>query len=150
MKLVQRVGDRKIVSALTAVALLAFCAAGAAQAGTARSTDFCSVSKGVANDLVNLQKQLQSAPAPTRLKAEFGSILAAAPSLKSTAPGNLKAPVTNLLVLANQIAGYLKAGNWSIMSLLPHQATLSVKFAQAKPWIASLDKYYKGTCHFKV
>jgi hypothetical protein len=150
MKLVQAVGDRKIVSALTAVSLLVFCAAGAAQANTARSADFCSVSKGVANNLVNLQKQLQSAPAPTRLKAEFGSILAAAPALKSSAPGSLKMPVTNLLTLANEIAGYLKAGNWSIVSLLPHQATLSVQFVKAKPWIASLDTYYKGTCHFKV
>jgi hypothetical protein len=150
MKLVQTVGDRRIVSALTAAALLAFCAAVAAQAGTTRSTDFCSVSKGVANDLVNLQKQLQSAPAPTRLKAEFGAILSAGPSLKSSAPGSLKAPVGNLLTLANQIATYLKAGNWSIASLLPHEATLSVQFTQAKPWIGSLDKYYRGTCHFKV
>ena len=150
MKLVQAVGDRRIVTGFTAALALALCAAGAVQAGTARSADFCSVSKGVANNLVNLQKQLQSAPAPTRLKAEFGAILAAAPSLKSSAPGNLKAPVTNLLALANQLATYLKAGNWSIVSLLPHQATLSVQFAKAKPWIASLDTYYKGTCHFKV
>jgi hypothetical protein len=150
MKLVPAVGDRMIVTALTATAALALCVAGAAQAGTARTADFCSVSKGVANNLVNLQKQLQSAPAPTRLKAEFGAILAASPSLKSSAPGSLKAPVTNLLTLANQIATYLKAGNWSIASLLPHEATLSVQFVKAKPWIASLDQYYRGTCHFKV
>jgi hypothetical protein len=150
MKLVPAVGDRKILTALTATVALALCAAGAAGAGTARSADFCSVSKGVANNLVNLQKQLQSAPAPTRLKAEFGAILAASPSLKSSAPGSLKTPVTGLLALANEIAGYLKAGNWSVVSLLPHQATLSVKFAKAKPWFNSLDAYYKGTCHFKV
>ena len=150
MKLGQAVGDRRILTGFTAALALAFCASSVAQAVTARSADFCSVSKGVANNLVNLQKQLQSAPAPTRLKAEFGSILAAAPALKSSAPGSLKMPVTNLLTLANEIAGYLKAGNWSIVSLLPHQATLSVQFAKAKPWIASLDTYYKGTCHFKV
>jgi hypothetical protein len=150
MKLVLGVGDRMILTALTATAAVALCVAGAAQANTARSADFCSVSKGVANNLVNLQKQLQSAPAPTRLKAEFGAILAASGSLKSSAPGNLKKPVTNLLSLANEIAGYLKAGNWSIVSLLPHQSTLTVQFANAKPWIASLNTYYKGTCHFKV
>ena len=150
MKLVPAVGDRMILTALTVTAALALCVAGAAQANTARSADFCSVSKGVANNLVNLQKQLQSAPAPTRLKAEFGAILAASPSLKSSAPGSLKTPVTGLLALANEIAGYLKAGNWSIAALLPHEATLSVQFTKAKPWIASLDKYYTGTCHFKT
>jgi hypothetical protein len=150
MKLVPAVGDRMILTALTVTAALALCVAGAAQAKTARSADFCSVSKGVANNLVNLQKQLQSAPAPTKLKAEFGTILAAGPSLKSSAPGSLKAPVGNLLTLANEIAGYLKTANWSIAALLPHEATLSVQFTKAKPWIASLDKYYTGTCHFKT
>jgi hypothetical protein len=150
MKLVPAVGDRMILTALTATAAIALFAAGAAQAGTARSTDFCSVSKGVGNNLVNLQKQLQSAPTPTRLKAEFGAILSASGSLKSSAPGSLKAPVTNLLALANEIAGYLKAGNWSIASLLPHEATLNVQFTKAKPWFNSLNAYYRGTCHFKV
>src|SRR5690349_15338432 len=102
----------KLVQSFCAAATLLLCSAGAASAGTTHSGgSFCGVSKGVASELVNLQKQLQSAPSPTRLKAEFGAITAAEPSLKSSAPGSLKAPVKNLLSLANEIAADLKAGN---------------------------------------
>jgi hypothetical protein len=150
MKLVQTVGDRRIVTALTAVAALALCAAGAIQAGTARTSSFCSVSKGVGKDLSNIQKDLQSAPTPTRLKAEYSAILAAEPSLKSSVPGNLKTQLNTVLTLANQIASSLKAANWSIVALLPHASTLSVQFAKAKPSLNALDAYWKGTCHLKV
>ena len=149
MKLVQAVGDRRTVTALTAALALAFCAAGAAQAGTTRSADFCSVSKGVAENLANLQKQLTSASGSAQLKAKYGAITAAEPALKSTAPRNLKKPLDKVLGLANLVGGYLQDANWSIAGLLPHAATLSAQATKVQPSLAALDKYWKGTCHFK-
>jgi hypothetical protein len=137
------------LTALTAALALTLCAVGAAQAGTTRSANFCSVSKGVAADLVNLQKQLQSAPGPAQLKAKWGAITAAEPDLKSSAPRKLKKPVNNVLALANVIGRYLQQANWSIVGLLPHQATLSVRVTKAQPSLNALDKYWRGTCHFK-
>ena len=149
MKLVQAVGDRRTVTALTAALALAFCAAGAAQAGTTRSADFCSVSKGVAKQLSNIQGSLTSASGPAELKAKWGAITSAEPALKSTAPGKLKKPLNNVLGLANLVAGYLQSAGWNIAGLLPHQATLTVRLTKVQPSLAALDKYWKGTCHFK-
>jgi hypothetical protein len=150
MKLVQAVGDRRAVTALTAVLALSLCGAGAAQAGTARSTDFCSVSKTVAENLANLQQQLTSASGPAELKAKYSAITSAEPALKSTAPRKLKKPLNNVLGLANTVGRYLQAANWNIAGLLPHAATLNVQANKVQPSIAALDKYWKGTCHFKI
>jgi hypothetical protein len=150
MKLVQAVGDRRSVTALTAALALILCAAGAARAGTTRSANFCSVSKSVAEDLANLQSQLQAAPAATSLKTKFDAITAAEPQLKSTAPRKLKKQLNKVLTLANTVGRYLQAANWNIAGLLPHEASLNAQETKTQSSLAALQKYWRGTCHFKI
>ena len=138
------------VAAVTLL-LVSVAAVGAASSGPrSAGASFCVASKNVASDLVNIQKQLQSAPNPTRLKAEYGAIIAAEPALRSSAPGNLKGNVNTVLTLANNIAGYLKKANWSITGILPYVSTIEVQVNKAKPSLDALDHYYKVTCKFKV
>jgi hypothetical protein len=150
MKLVQTVGDRRIATALAAALALALCAVGVVQAGTTRSADFCSASKDVAQTLANLQQQLTSASASTVLKDKFSAITAAEPGLKSTAPRKLKKPLAKVIALANLAGRYLQQANWSIAGLLPHAAALNAQANRTEPSIATLDKYWRGTCHFKI
>jgi hypothetical protein len=135
---------------IVGVAVLALMSAAAAGASRSRAASFCSVSNGVAKTLSNLQKTLQSAPTPVRLKAEWGEIDAAAPSLKSSAPGNLKAPMTKVLGVAGLIETDLKKANWQVAGLLPYESSLEVQMNKAKPSLNALDAYWRGTCKFKV
>jgi hypothetical protein len=150
MRLVQAARDRRTVTAFTAALALTSCAVGAAGAGTTRSADFCSVSKSVAQELVNLQAELQSAPASTSLEAKFAAISAAEPALRSSAPSKLKQPVIKLLAFANTIGRYLRAAHWNVAGLILHEATLSAQESKTQPSVSALTKYWRGTCHFEI
>ena len=112
----------RMVVALVVTALLVLgsaTAAGAAPAGARSSgANFCAVSKGVAQYLVNLESQLRSASSPTRTKAVWSAIMSAEPSIKSSAPGSLKGDVNRVYVAATAINADLKKANWNVASLL--------------------------------
>jgi hypothetical protein len=137
-----------VAAATVSLALVASAGARSSQERTAAS--FCSVSKGVAHNLVNLENELKSAPPPTRLKAEYVTILSAEPSLKSSVPGNLKVQLNSVLGLANTIAADLKAANWNIAGLAPHYSSLTVQFTKVKPSFNTLSTYWQGTCKIKT
>jgi hypothetical protein len=131
--------------------LFAFAAVGAAlPSQQSAAASFCSVSKGVAANLVNLENQLKSAPPPTRLKAEYGTILSAEPALRSSVPGSLKVKLNLVLNLANTIAADLKNANWNVSGLAPYYSSLTVKFTKAKPSFDTLSNYWEGTCKIKT
>ena len=143
----------RMVVALVATALLVLgsaTAAGAAPTG-ARSSEanFCAVSKGVAQYLVNLESQLRSASSPTRTKAVWGAIMSAEPSIKSSAPGRLKRDVNRVYVAATAINADLKKANWNVAGLLPYVSSLNAQMTKATPSLNRLDNYWRGTCKFK-
>jgi hypothetical protein len=142
-----------MAGALVVTALLVLgsaTAAGASPTG-ARSSEanFCAVSKGVAQYLVNLQSQLGSASSPTRTKAVWGAIMSAEPSIKSSAPGSLKGDVNRVYVAATAINADLKKANWNVAGLLPYVSSLNAQMTKAKPSLNRLDNYWRGTCKFK-
>jgi hypothetical protein len=144
----------RMVGALVVTASLALgsaAAAGAAPTG-ARSSgagNFCTVSKSVAQYLVNLESQLRSASSPTRTKAVWGAIMSAEPSIKSSAPGSLKGDVNRVYVAATAINADLKKANWNVAGLLPYVSSLNAQMTRAKPSLNRLDNYWRGTCKFK-
>ena len=134
-----------VVAGVFVLALVSAAAGGASSGGS-----FCGVSKGVAKNLVNIQSQLQTAPGPTKLKAEYGAITSAEPALRASAPGSLKGSLNTVLVLLNSVASDLRQANWNIAGLLPHMSSLEVKLNKADPSILKLKAYYRTTCKFDV
>src|SRR5262249_57818752 len=134
-----------VAGALVATALLVLGsanAAGAAPTGARTSGgNFCAVSKSVAQYLVNLQSQLTSASSPARTKAVWGAIMSAEPSIKSSAPGSVKADVNRVYVAATVINADLKKANWNVAGLLPYVSSLNAEMTKAKPSLNRLDNY---------
>jgi hypothetical protein len=137
---------------ITTVLLLGVTAVAGASPTGARSSDvsFCAASKNVASYLANVSKELSSRPTPARLKAEFGAIRSAEPSLKSSAPANLKPHVVKVLALADTIAARLAKAKWNLAGLLSSASTLEVQAVEAAPSILALNSYYRTTCKFHV
>ena len=151
MKAVQSVPGGAVGRSLVAVAGVFVLALGSAAAGGAASGGrFCGVSKGVANNLVNIQSQLQKAPGPAALKADYGAITSAEPALRASAPRSLKRSLNTVLVFLNSVASELRQANWNIAGLLPHMSSLQVKLNKADPAISKLKAYYRTTCKFDV
>jgi hypothetical protein len=132
MKAVQSVPGGAVGRSLVAVAGVFVLALGSAAAGGAASGGrFCGVSKGVAKNMVNIQSQLQKAPGPAELKADYGAITSAEPALRASVPRSLKRSL-------------------NIAGLLPHMSSLQVKLSKADPAISRLKAYYRTTCKFDV
>jgi hypothetical protein len=140
---------KNVARALVAAVTLSLALVAGAGATRASQASFCGISKGVAANLVNLENQLKSAPPPTRLKAEYGAILSAEPSLKSSVPGNLKVQLNTVFGLANTVAADLQKANWNVAGLAPYYSSLTVKFTKAKPSFDTLSNYWHGTCKIK-
>jgi hypothetical protein len=143
---------RGACSSALALVLLLGCAVGAnaSRASSRVSADrFCTVSRGVATDIVNLTN-VMGASSPAKLKAEFADITAAAPALKSSAPAKLKTDVNQVLGFATVLKGDLAAVGWSIIGLAPKLPTLAAQGAKVKPAILALRAYYEGPCKFDV
>jgi len=144
----------RTATACVVTTMLVFGSAAAASASqtAARSSgsDFCAVSKGVAQYLANVENQLRSSPSPTRTKAVWGAIMSAEPAMKSSAPASLKGDVNRVYVVATAINTDLKKANWSITGLLPYVTSLNAQMTKAKPSFNALDNYWRTTCKFKT
>jgi hypothetical protein len=137
---------------ITTVLLLGVTAGAGASPTGARSSDgsFCAASKNVAGYLTNVSTELSSAPTPAKLKAEFAAIRSAEPSLKSSAPANLKPHVVKVLAFADTIAARLAKAKWKLAGLLSSASTLEVQVVKVAPSISALNSYYRTTCKFHV
>ena len=141
---------RIVVTALVLISLGAVGAATAAPAShSARADNFCSVSKGVASQLVGITN-VTATSSGSKLKAEYAAIKAAEPALKSSAPRKLKPNVVKVLAFADTLGGDLAAVNWNLVGLLPKMTSLTAQAAKATAAFNALRKYYTGTCHFSV
>jgi len=139
-----------VLFGVLACLLCSVTAAGASSSTPAAGGAFCSVSKGVATNLVNISKQIRSPSSPARLKAEWGAIMSASPSLKASAPASIKVSVVKVLAFAAVIDADLKKANWNVAGLLPYQSSLVAQDNKTEPSFTKLKAYYRGTCKFDV
>jgi hypothetical protein len=147
-----KVLQRQLWAFAFACALVAVSTDGAtaARASTARASDLCSVSKAVATNIANSTKTSSIEGSPTKLKAFWGKIQSAEPSITGAAPGSLKPRFTRVFAFINNVVGDLNKVNWNFTGLVPYEKTLVAQANKEAPDITALKAYYRTTCHFDV
>jgi hypothetical protein len=145
----------KFVPLALAGAVLSSFAASGASAAPVRQASFCGTAKGVAAYIVSSGNSLSPtggeslATVEKKLRFDYAAIIKAEPALKSSAPGKIKADLVKALALVNYVNSTMKSVNWDFTKIVAYEKPLVAKATAARPAIAHLDAYFKGTCHFK-
>jgi|1185.fasta_scaffold42360_1 hypothetical protein len=150
--------SRRLIPLLAPLAAAVLAANAAASAGSAaRSASFCSVSKGLAQQLVSTAKTLDSASSPaervSELRKQFATIKRSEPALRSSVPGRLKPKLAAVLAFVDLVDARLSAVHWSLPALLRDKGALAAaEAASARADSASvpLRAYYRSTCKFPI
>jgi len=139
---------------IAAAVLLAFCAS-SATAAPARDASFCGTAKGVAvyladsGNLISPTGGESLATLERKLRADYSAIIKAEPALKSQAPSSVKPDLLKAFSVINFINAKMSAVGWDFTKVAPIAQSLSAKASSARPAIAHLEAYFKGTCHIK-
>ena len=130
------------------VALLAAGVAAAASASPSHAQSFCSVSRGVAKQIVDSTRVLASEPA--KVKVTYEQIAAAEPALKSSAPRSVKVHLLPALSFVNLVIADFKSANWNVSGMTKYVPTLTARGEAVAPHLQALDTYFKTTCKLNV
>lgn len=144
---------RSVLVASVACALLAVWAAGAATAArssAARSADLCGASKSVAASIVSSTNTKNIAGSPTQLKAFWGKVKNAEPTVLAAASGKRKTQLTHVFGFVNTVVGDLNKVNWNYTALLPDEKSLVAQANKVAPDLKALKAYYNNVCHLAV
>ena len=113
---------RRVLVASVVCALLAVWAAGpspAARSSAVRTASLCGVSKSVAASIVDSTNTKNIAGSPTQLKAFWGKVKTAEPTVLAAATGTRKTQLTHVFNFVNMVVGDLNKVNWNYTGLLP-------------------------------
>jgi hypothetical protein len=121
-----------------------------ARSADARTASLCSVSKSVAANIAGSTDTKNIAGSPTKLKAFWGKIQSAEPTILGAASGSMKTHLTHVFAFVNTVIGDLNKVNWNYTALLPQEQTLENKAAQVAPDLKVVKTYYTKTCNLKV
>ncbi len=141
-----------LVATGCALLVLAVGASGAlgARSSSARTASLCSVSKAVAASIVHSTDTKNIAGSPTTLKAFWGKIQHAEPTILGAASGPMKTHLTHVFAFVNAVIGDLNKVNWNYTALLPDEKTLESRAEKVAPDLKAAKNYYDNTCKLDV
>lgn len=151
-----RVEVRAAAALALSFAVFAVCAAAATAApssssAAARASSFCSISRGVAGDIVHSTSLSNAKVTPAKLKVIYTKIQAAGPRLLRAAPKKVKTDLRPVLAFVNVVVTDFKKVNWSPALLVQRYGTALVPRAQTvAPHLNRLSTYFHKTCKLNV
>src|SRR5262249_36333318 len=129
---------------------IAAAGADAAPSSNRASESFCSVARGVAQDIVASTSIPNGRAVPAHVKLVYTTIAANEPALLSSAPKKMKVHLRPVFGFVNLVVADFKKANWNLSAMAPYEPTLISRARAVGGHVHALELYFRKTCNLHV
>jgi hypothetical protein len=139
-----------LLALFTIAAGIAAAGASATPSSNKASSNFCSVARGVAHDIVTSTSIANGHAVPANVKVVFTTIAANEPALLSSAPARMKVHLRPVFGFVNLAIADFEKANWNLLAMAPYRSALVARAQAVGGHVQALRVYFHTKCNFDV